>query len=379
MSHPEGFPSEDAVAPSASDPHRAVACRAWIAAMAIWTIVLTWPLWTTRDFPPLLPALELPEFRHYGGLLLLAAAAFVVWPRAGWAAFVSVSAAAMIDDQTRMQPQIVSFWFLMLGSLRYPTARLLALAHVFSLWFFSGLHKLLSPGYFEIVAPWQWRSIFPDAFPGATSYWCAFGTAAACFEMILALSLLVRRLKWVTSVCTALLHVGIVATLVRMHWNSAVWPWNLTLAVVVPVWLLTGPVQRRPSIAGLAGCAVVVLSPLLFYVGMLDPYVAHCLYTHNVPRAMMYPGGERPYDLDARSLDRLNVPMPPCHRLYEEFFRRVARDGDALVVKDPRAWAGRAGFADYFWERQNGAIRRVQMPKPQAKTGNDGPARSDVR
>lgn len=327
--------------------------------MAIGTIVLTWPLWTTRDLPPLLPALELPTFPYYGYLLICAAAAFVVWPRAGWVAFVAVSAAAMADDQTRMQPQIVSFGFLMLGTLPYPTARLLALAHVFSLWFFSGLHKLLSPGYFESVAPMLWQSPFASAF----------GAAAACFEMILGLSLLVPRLRRFTSGGAAFLHLAIFATLFGLHWNSAVWPWNLALAVVVPIWLLAEPRRDlvRHNAAGLAAGAVVALSPLLFYVGMLDPYLAHCLYTANTPSATMHPAGEPSYDLDVKSLERLNVPLPPCHRLYEDYFRRVARDGDVLDVTDSRAWAAREGFANYFWERQDGAMCRVQGPRPKSE------------
>ena len=77
------------------------------------TLWVTHRLWIERAEPPLLPWIELPAFSGYGELLFATACLFVVWPRFGLVANVVVGLVAMTADQTRMQPQIFSFWLLM--------------------------------------------------------------------------------------------------------------------------------------------------------------------------------------------------------------------------------------------------------------------------
>lgn len=119
--------------------------RIWLVVMIGATLQLTWPLWSERSTPPWLPLAPWPAFAHFGTMLAATAAATIFWPRAGFAAHVLVGLAAMTADQTRMQPQMFSFWLLMLGTLPFPVPQFLARCHLASLWFFSGFHKLLSP------------------------------------------------------------------------------------------------------------------------------------------------------------------------------------------------------------------------------------------
>lgn len=349
--------------------------RAWVAAMYAATLWVTHRLWIERAEPPLLPWIELPAFSGYGELLFATACLFVVWPRFGLVANVVVGLVAMTADQTRMQPQIFSFWLLMLGTWRAPSAQLLGRTHLASLWFFSGLHKLLSPEYFTVVGPWMWQGLFPsENWPDVPNYSRQFATLIATTELLLGLFIWWRRARPVVAGIAASLHIGIVGMLYSMNgWNTSVWGWNLALAAAAIV-LVGG--WRTPLVEQLRTCGpaaslaalFMFVSPVLFYVGTLDAYLSHCLYSANVPTAQFVPGPEThaaSYQLqgiEGPYWKNLNVPQPPTHRNFELYFRRVARKGDKLLVSDSRVWALRSGWGRYAWEFGESGIQRIPLP-----------------
>ncbi len=351
------------------------ALRVWIAAMYAATLWVTHRLWIERAQPPLLPWIELPAFSGYGELLFATACLFVVWPRFGLVANVVVGLVAMTADQTRMQPQIFSFWLLMLGTWRAPSAQLLGRTHLASLWFFSGLHKLLSPEYFTAVGPWMWQGLFPlERWPDMPDYSRQLATVIASTELLLGLFIWWRRARPVVAGVAASLHVGIVGMLYSMNgWNTSVWGWNLALAATAIVFVggwrtpLVEQLRICGSFASLAALLLFV-SPMLFYVGTLDAYLCHCLYSANVPTAHFVPGPEThmpPYQLQGMEgpyWKNLNVPQPPTHRNFELYFRRVARKGDKLIVSDSRVWAIRSGWGHYAWEFGESGIQRIPLP-----------------
>lgn len=272
-----------------------------------------------------------------------------------------------------MQPQIFSFWLMMLATLPMPTAQFVGRCHLASLWCFSGLHKLFSAGYYRDVAPFLWSGLFsaetramlPDgAVPTAA--------ALAIVEMLLGLAVFIPRLRRPASVVVVGLHVGILWILHRHgNWNTSVWPWNATLATVGAVLIATW--HRSPQdelrVCGRTGFTTGValfFSPLLFYVGLLDPYLSHCLYSANVPTATMKPAalGAAPYQMNAIDgpyWNNLNVPQPPAHRIFELYFRAVARPGDVMIVEDPRLWAEWAGCGFYAWRHVGVKIDRITL------------------
>lgn len=110
------------------------------------TILLTWPVWQVHRFPPMLPALPLPQISS-GVILLITLVGILFRPLTGLSLHTAVVLYSILVDQTRLQPEIVSLVILMWGSLAFRSLKILARAHLVSLWFFVGLNKVLSSGY----------------------------------------------------------------------------------------------------------------------------------------------------------------------------------------------------------------------------------------
>ena len=71
------------------------------------TVLLTWKVWVPRTFQPMLPLVELPGFPA-GWAMLESLAVVLVRPRAGVPLHAAVLAAAIIADQSRLQPHVIS-------------------------------------------------------------------------------------------------------------------------------------------------------------------------------------------------------------------------------------------------------------------------------
>lgn len=341
--------------------------RIWLVAMFGWTLWVTRLLWTVRAEPPLLPAFDSPlvQFDYFGEALIAAFAACIVWPHAGLAAYGVVAAAALTADQMRMQPQIFSFALLMLGTWSNPTAKLLARTHLSSLWFFSGFHKLFSPDYYTQVAPWLWKGIVPVV--AFDSFATSFGVILAVIEVGLGICLWFPNLRRYVAWVALAMHLGIVATLNHLDgWNTSVWAWNLAIGAVAFVLIgrwcepLRFDIPHRSRWVG-AGAVLLFASPVLFYFGALDAYLCHCLYSANVASAEFHPGdGKQPYKLNWIGAS-VNVPLPPAHRLFESYFRAIAKPGDRLLVRDPRWWAKLSLNNYYQWRCDSSGIHRDQL------------------
>jgi hypothetical protein len=137
----------------------------------------------------------------------------------------------------------------------------------------------------------------------------------------------------------------------------------------VPVPIFSQPLRetfqqtRWPVIAA---ALFLVISPAGYYFNLVDAYLAHCLYSSNTPSAWFESdvaenpeNAERPSaaehpvvphakrtNLSYQMLEELNVPFPPAHRLFEDYFQRVGRPGDRLEIHDPRDWARRRGITE---------------------------------
>ena len=84
------------------------AFRAVVVAAELATLWITWPLWMVRETPPLLPAVDLPQW-DVGPWIAGSALLLLLLPRFGLVVHAALIAWAMLLDQTRMQPQMVSF------------------------------------------------------------------------------------------------------------------------------------------------------------------------------------------------------------------------------------------------------------------------------
>jgi hypothetical protein len=84
---------------------------------------------------------------------------------------------------------------------------------------------------------------------------------------------------------------------------------------------------------------LLVVGPLGFYVGITDAYLAHNLYSANTPRAVVHcPRGCLPDQQPGATWTVFEVPLPPEHRLLEQYFARTCRPGDVMIITDSRWW-----------------------------------------
>ncbi len=317
--------------------------RPWIlwvlVAASASTLLLTWPLWQSRAQPPVLPAWALLAHVDFGATLLVTLALTAWRPRIGACTHAALLALACVGDQCRLQPQQGSLAILLVG---VTTAPALARAHLIALWCFAGAHKLLSTGYRARGGEWLLGTLGIDASAGIAS---AIGIAAAVLEVALAVAVVVPRTRRVAAWCGAGAHTAIAVFLIAVaERNPAVWAWNGALAAASVALFLPwrdAPIAafRRLSIATRAAVLVVLVSPVGFYLGLVDAFLAHCLYADNTPRAMWIDrdGGIRRVD----ELPSLRVYLPPEPRLFHAWFDAHARPGDRMVVIDENWWAPR--------------------------------------
>jgi hypothetical protein len=297
------------------------------------TIALTWRLWENRAFPPNIPVVGFLGDLSYALPLFATALASAVWPRRAGPVFLVVLAAAVLGDQTRIQPEVISLALLMVLPAFGDDGIRVSRWHLSALWLWSGLNKALSSGW--TLPTGSAAFIATSLHVGGAKPVVAVLLPAA--EITLGLTSLWPRAWAVTRIGAVLVHVCILLTLSPLFadWNSAVWPWNVALAVA-GFWLFRpGDVPRRPPAKWAAAAGVVlVVSPVLFYAGVSDAYLSHNLYTDNTARGLVCTGPHECSDPLVVTYDALNVPLPPEERLYRAVFDKTCNPDQRLTVTE---------------------------------------------
>lgn len=315
------------------------------------TILVTWPLWQMREAPPLLPLGPLPI--SFGPALLVSLALALIWPVRGTVAHWIVLGLAMLADQTREQPQVLSLAWVLVATLGRRTGREIGVLHLCALWFWSGLGKLTSPRFLAHGGAWL-ATGDPESASGsavATAAAIAIGMA----ELALAVLAIVPRTRPVAAWSGAAMHLAVLAFLSPLgrDWNPAVWPWNAVLAVAALV-LLRGPAEgigaivRRGKAPRLAAAAFVLL-PVGFHVGVIDAPFAFQVYNDNTCHAVLLPGNGPPVTVG--SLPRLRATLPRVPRVFLAWFHHIGRRGDRMILVDDRPLAGLFGPRERLWNR----------------------------
>ncbi len=305
------------------------------------TIAITWPLWQVREAPSLLPLVGLPQVGFAWPLLACLALA-LRWPTFGAVLHAFVLALAMLADQTREQPQMVSFGILLLASSNHRGAVALGTLHLCALWFWSGIGKLTSPHFLGAGGAWLLGA--EEAGAAGTSLAVALGLT----ELVLAVSCSILRWRSRVAVVASLLHANVLAFLVFARGaNPAVWPWNAALAIAAPLLLRAAPARPWTApgtfVPRLAALAFVVL-PLGYHAGVVDAPFAMQVYTMNEPRAVRLHGDGRRESL--LYLPELAVPLPPVPRIQRQWFQNEARAGERLALLERRPIARWFGSRD---------------------------------
>jgi hypothetical protein len=251
------------------------------------TIVVTWPLWQLHTSPPMLPAVSFLPVFALGIPLLLSLVMILMFPVSGIILHTMLLCYAMLIDQTRMQPEIVSITFLLWYTLPQPTIKTIARAHLITMWFFAGINKLLSPAFLHGTAQWMVSGLIPQSPQWALQ---TAGYVIALSEITIGALALIPRTRKIAALAAFVLHMGILLDLSPFghNWNVSVWPWNIALAfagfsLILP-WndspvrsFLVCPIWARFLIV------LILISPVCFYFGFTDAYLSHNLYTFNTP------------------------------------------------------------------------------------------------
>jgi hypothetical protein len=225
------------------------AVRAFVAAAQAATIAITWPLWQVRGWPPVLPIAPLPAL-SFGWALLASLALALRWPRLGSGLHAALLLLAIVCDQTREQPQVLSLALLLWSTSAARGARTIGALHLAALWFWSGLGKLTSPRFLGEGGAWLLGdAVAPGSAPAVIAA-VLVGAVEVALALLALLPVTRARARWLA--CA--LHAGILVYLALRAVNPSVWPWNAALAVLAPVLLgdCVGS-ARAPSCCGSTG------------------------------------------------------------------------------------------------------------------------------
>ncbi len=327
--------------------------RAVVIACQAQTIALTWPLWQVRASPPLLPLVGfVPQFGC--GVLLLATLVVVFrFPRAGIAAHFTALAFAIAQDETRLQPQVLSLPLLLVATLPGRGARFIGLAHLVALWLWSGLHKILSPEYLAHGGVLLTQRF--DSCPESLARGLAILLAA--IEIGIGVLACLKRTRPIARVVGAATHLAVVVWLSPfiLDWNESVLPWNVALAYVA--WVLLAPdvprfsEQWRAS-PGWARALVVVelIAPAGYEADLVPAPFAHALYCMSTPHATwLHEDGAVTH---LRDLPELSVFLPGTYHALAASFRAQAKPGDRLVIVEHRALMRAMGRTETLMMRE---------------------------
>ena len=303
------------------------------------TVVITEPLWGVRatssgTAAPNLPALDLPQL-PFGWLMVLSLLFTLIVPRRGVWLHLGVYAVACLFDQLRIQPQLMGVAVLILAMAIPKSSPLdrwnVARWYLVAMWFWAGLHKLLSPDWFTYCT---WN-LFGEAGlqPDDRFLWVAYMIAWS----EIALALMAFFIPKLAAVGCVLLHGGIALYLLPWlrNWNASVIPWNLATAIV-GYWILRRAPLGLPRTRGEWVVAVVLLVlPATFYLGLVDHRFAHVLYSDHVPEAVATASNGTTRQFSA--WEELRVPFPHVPRLFKQHFALTSEPGEKLHIRDPHA------------------------------------------
>ena len=313
-------------------------------------LIITRELWEVRETGmPHLPVLGGVTQISFFWTLLATLAVVPFFPRTGVWLHFAVMLIACLFDQMRTLPQFLATWILMAGVTHGSIGVALTRWFLVSLWFWAGLHKLLSPAWHTWCS---WEMAKHLGLNGDEWYYIV--------AFVIALTEIgVGLLAWFKPMFGAIgcivLHCGIVVCLspLFMNWNFSVIPWNLATAIV-GAWVLftvgrsrgdqpmAASDSERSSLSWWqtvwfqrALFAVMMILPAGFYVGWIDHGYAHVLYSGQTPTGLI--------TRNDGSLDKIHgwgvlaVPFPSERRMFLQYFSCVAEVGEKLHVRDPRS------------------------------------------
>jgi predicted DCC family thiol-disulfide oxidoreductase YuxK len=270
----------------------------------LWIGPRSYPLAPVFDF--LSQAVHPADYVLFAVLFALAAVVVVSpTPQKFIAAFLAIIVVFCLFDQTRWQPWVFLYSFLLVtlalfswnsddvaGRNRaFNIARLI----VAGTYLFSGLQKI-NLNFVENEFPWIVSPI-TVVLPAAAPALRWLGMAAPFIQIAFAVGLLTRRFRRISLIAAVSMHVFILGMFgpLGLDWNNIIWPWTAAMAVL-DIILFSGKQEfswRDIAWSGRhayhAGVLVVFIGlPLLSFVNLWDSYLSAALYSGNLTEAEIY-------------------------------------------------------------------------------------------
>lgn len=348
----------------------------------LWTGPRTYPLTPVATLVPLVDGLVARGL--YAALFVLATLALVA-RRPKWfiAAFLAIMALFCLADQTRWQPWVFQYSFLLAALTLYSwrdgdadgERRTLNIARliVAATYVFSGLQKI-NPNFVENDFPWIVQPIV-HLLPSSADLLHGFGRAVPLLQVGFGVGLMTRRFRRVSLMAAVAMHLFILAMFgpAGLDWNDIVWPWTAAMAIFDILlfsdrgefsWREIVWARRDPAHA--AALLLFVLLPALSFFNLWDSYLASALYSGNLTDAQIYLSDAGRASLPAAMTSRLvhtspdtnvlnlqrwaiedlNVTPYPETRIYKAIAKSVCRELRdpaqlVLIVREQRMFFSR--------------------------------------
>ena len=282
----------------------AALCIGLLMSRPLWIGPRSYPLTPVSTMVPLIDGVVASGL--YVTLFMLAAIAVVApKPRSWIIAFLAVLTAFCLADQTRWQPWVFQYSFLLAAMALYAwngadTAganRSLNIARliVAATYVFSGLQKI-NLNFMENEFPWLVQPI-TGAFPSTAHLLHGVGMVAPFLQVAFGVGLLTRRFRSFSLIMAVTMHLFILAMFgpVGLNWNNIVWPWTAAMAVF-DILLFAGAPEfswrevvsnwRDPCYA--APVLLFAILPALSFFNLWDSYLSSALYSGNLTEAQIY-------------------------------------------------------------------------------------------
>jgi hypothetical protein len=360
-----------------------LAFRWWGVMMLALTYYKTRLAWGPRaaDFPPVLPLWDgspvLPQLDLYWPLLVTLALVPLV-ARLGLILHSLTLFYAIITDLTRIQPECFSPVILLWATLPSENAKTIARAHLAAMWFFAGFHKLLAPAFLIHVGPEIFTYLLKLKLNDDLAHF--LGIMVALTEMAVGLGVLFMPTRRIAAVVAVAMHfvifLGATAipegieqllagnteqaaiALSPSSWFQPVWPWNLLLMWAGLAFFWSYRTSPRAAWKALAwpmrvAVAVLLISPLGYYLGIVNPYLANCIYTGNFIRGYRLPANpteiaspaqeslvNQKVGLDQLTLGSetsrdLGISLPPSERMFQRYFAKTGKLHERMILYYP--------------------------------------------
>jgi predicted DCC family thiol-disulfide oxidoreductase YuxK/uncharacterized membrane protein YphA (DoxX/SURF4 family) len=309
----------------------------------------------------------------FAALFLLAGAIFLApKPQRFIAAFLAIIAVFCLLDETRWQPWVLLYGFLLATLALFSwdsddvsgqqSALNIARLILASTYVFSGLQKI-NTNFVQSDFPWIVQPI-TNVLPSTTSAFHALGMVVPFVQIAFGVGLLTKRFRRASLIVAIAMHLFILAMFgpTGHNWNNIIWPWTAAMAVFdILLFTYTDEFDigaalwtpRRPY----HGIVLVVFAalPLLSFFNAWDSYLSAALYSGNLTEAEIYitdagkaslpvPIQDRIVHVSADTnvinlqrwaIEDLNVTPYPETRVYKAVARSVcsqSRDQTQLVL-----------------------------------------------